>query len=373
MTILLFILVLSALVLIHELGHFLVARWRRVPVQEFGLGYPPRLMTLFTWKKTKFTLNAVPFGGFIRLQGEEPAEENSETPAAMDDFSVQPAWSRLAVIAAGPVANILFGVVAFSIVFGLVGVPRSLDGRPRIEAVMPDSPAAQAGLQPGDEIIGFEGSDGFVSIDQATAVSEFAQTHSGQEVTIVFTGPCVGATCPEETREASLYIRSAEETPEGDGPMGVVFTPFYFETSPWPQQLIQGIQHGIREALYLSALIGWALVNLFRDIFTGGGVPEGIAGPVGIVHQASQANLLTRGWLPLLEFAGLLSINLGIMNLLPIPALDGGRILFILLEKLLGAQRVRRIEGHAHYGGFIALIALILWISFRDVLRIFQT
>lgn len=372
MTILVFILILSFLIIIHELGHYFVARWRKVPVEEFGFGYPPRIKKLFHWQGTDFTLNAVPFGGFVRLKGEEAPTEEADRPAA-NDFYAQSAWSRLAVISAGPVANIVFGMIAFSIVFGSVGIPRFLEGRPRVETVAPGSPAEQAGVAAQDEIVGFHFAGEFTSTPDTNAVIQFSEAHRGETATLVFRGPCESLSCPEEQQETSLRFRTPEETPAGQGAMGIAFAHFYFEKGLWYQQLLNGVLYGIQEALALGLLILVSVADLLRDLIVGGTVPDSIAGPVGIVHQASQAGLFSQGFLPLLEFAGLLSINLGIMNLLPIPALDGGRILFILLEKIVGKKRIRSIEGYANYGGFILLIGLIVLVSLRDVVRIFQT
>lgn len=372
MTTLVFILILSFLVIIHELGHYWIARWRKIRVEEFGFGYPPRIKKLFHWQGTDFTLNAIPFGGFVKLQGEQAPADGKSQPAPRD-FHTQSALSRLAVIVAGPVANIVFGIVAFSLVFSIMGIPRFLEERPRIESIAPGSPAEQAHLSAQDEIIGFRIEQDFTATPDTKSVIEFSENHRGETVSVVFLGPCENWECPTEEQEASIHLRTQEETPEGQGAMGVAFAHFFFEKGTWYQQLFNGIVYGTQEALGLGVLILASITDLVRDFIGGGAVSDTLAGPVGIVHQASQAGVFSRGWLPLLEFSGLLSINLGIMNLLPIPALDGGRILFILLEKIVGKKRIQNIEGYANYGGFVVLIGLIVLVSFRDILRLFQT
>ncbi|MFH2118530.1 MAG: M50 family metallopeptidase [Candidatus Paceibacterota bacterium] len=374
MTVLLFILILSLLVVIHELGHFFMARKQGVEVQEFGFGYPPLLKKLFTWRGTDFTLNAIPFGGFVRLKGEEfnPDDRDFE-PINQQAFYAKSALARIAVIFAGPLANILYAVLAFCVVFGVMGVPHFLDGRPRIETVAVNSPAEKAGLQAQSEIIGFRLFDDLVLTENMEQVVEFVQQNQGQEVQIIFTDPCDGLVCPETQIEQPIYLRPEAETPTGEGSMGVMFADFFLESGPWYSQLINGAWYGIQQSVALGVLIVSAVIGLFRDLFMTGTVPAGLTGPVGIVDQASRSSILTSGWAPLVEFSGILSINLGIMNLLPIPALDGGRILFVLLEKIVGKKRIQHIEGKAHYVGFILLIGLIVLVSFRDIVQIFQS
>lgn len=365
MTALVFILLLSLLVVIHELGHFFAARRAGVKVKEFGFGYPPRVWKLFRWEGTLFSFNAIPFGGFVKLEGEDydgaPAEQ-----APIDAFYTKSAWARFFVVVAGPLANILFGVAAFSLVFGLFGIPRFLDGQPRIEMVSPDSPAQHAGINPDYEVRGFI-EDG--ELRQTATVNEvvaYVQENQGRAVTIALSGPCEGLTCPDEVTEKTLHVRTPEETPAGQGSIGLVFADFILEKGHWYQQIPRGIVYGIQNAFLLSVAILRALGGLVTQLVVGR-LPSDLAGPVGIVHQASESRLLSQGWGPLLEFTGLLSINLGVMNLLPIPALDGGRILFIALERLLGKRRIQSVEGYIHYGGFIVLLGLIALVSIRDI------
>lgn len=371
MTVLIFILLLSVLVVIHELGHFFAARRAGVKVHEFGFGYPPKIWKLFTWRGTKFTLNLIPFGGFVRLDGEDADPEELAGPAPAGAFYTKSAWDRVKVIAAGPVANIVYGALAFSIVFGVIGVPKSLEDRPRIGLVAPGSPAEQAGIVVDREIAGFRGEGEFVATPKIADVVSFVSENQGKTVRITTTGACQASECATEAQEYEVYIRTAEETPEGEGSIGVAFSDFYLEQGVWYERIPRGVVVGVREAVVLGGLILQAVWQLLVDLVRGGAVPADIAGPVGIVHQASESRILSRGFLPILEFSGMLSINLGIMNLLPIPALDGGRLLFIFLEKLFGKKRIQKVEGYAHYGGFILLVGLIIFISIRDVVALF--
>jgi regulator of sigma E protease len=372
MTALIFILILSFLVIIHEFGHFLLAKKHRIKVHEFGLGYPPKAFKLFRWKGTDFTFNLIPFGGFVHLEGENVDPEQGEDKSKKDAFYNKSAKARLAVIFAGPLFNIIYALVIFSIVFSVMGIPRNLDGRARIAEIAKDSPAEQAGIEIDHEIIGFRLFEDDINTPDIKDVIEFTKVNYGQTVTIKLQGPCDQDVCQEKITEKEIYIRSEEEIPEGQGAMGVAFSDFYLEKKPWYIQPFLGIWYGLQEAYSVAILIVLSLINLFKEVFTGAGVPEGLAGPVGIVHQASSNNLLEQGFLSVLGFSGMLSLNLGIMNVLPIPALDGGRMFFILLEKFIGKDRVRKFENTANLGGFALLLGLIILISIRDVWRIFQ-
>ena len=162
------------------------------------------------------------------------------------------------------------------------------------------------------------------------------------------------------------------EIPTGEGSMGVAFADYYLEKRAWYIQPFMAIWYGLQETAGISLMILAALVDLIKQIFSGNGVPAGLAGPVGIVHQATNAGLVEQGLLSILSFSGMLSLNLGIMNVLPIPALDGGRMFFILLEKFIGKAKVRKFEGTANLSGFIILLGLIIMISIRDIWQLFQ-
>jgi len=373
MTALVFILILSFLVVIHELGHFFMARRYGVKVHEFGFGYPPKVFRLFRWKGTDFTFNWIPFGGFVKLDGEEfDPEKDEQKPKDPEAFYNKSAQARFAVIFAGPLVNILYALFVFSCVFSVMGIPTSLEGRARIGEVMPGSPAEKAGLTVDSEIVGFRLFSDEIATPKVEDVIHFTKMNQGKTVTIKLVGPCNQDACAEMLTEKEIYIRSEAEIPAGQGSMGIGFSDYYFAKAPWYLRPFQGMWYGLKEALQMGALIVMSLVTLFRDVFSGSGVMVELAGPVGIVHQASASNLLAQGWLTVFGFSGMLSLNLGIMNVLPIPALDGGRIFFIFLEKFIGKQRVQRFEGSANFVGFVLLLGLIITLSVRDVTRILQ-
>lgn len=390
-----FILILSFLVIIHELGHYFAARWAKIKVEEFGLGYPPKAITLFTYKGTPFTINWIPFGGFVKMEGEDGTDsiiedtsadldkkssESAKTATASKKkklssvqegpFYTKSAWQRMVVILAGVVVNFLFGVIAFAIVYSFLGIPTLID-QARIESVATDSPAALAGVPSNVNVIAIrDGSETIAITDNATG-SEAVKARLGKSVVVITTGPCDGLSCQESAQEFPVYIRAEAETPEDQGPLGIRFAGQVFVHYPWYEQIIRGIAVGVEQAVLLGVFILVSLFTIVKQLFQLGQVPTDIAGPVGIVHQAQSQGIFTQGPLMILNFTGLLSVNLAVMNLLPIPALDGGRALFIVLEKFVGRARVQKIEGYANYGGFILLLGLILAVTIRDVWRIF--
>jgi regulator of sigma E protease len=359
MAIVLFILILSFLVIIHELGHFFAAKWAGVKVEEFGLGYPPKAAVLFRWLDTDFSLNWIPFGGFVRMAGEE---QHSATGKKAGEFVSAPRWKRLIIILAGASVNFIFGVLAFTILFSFMGIPTPLESA-RIAAVAESSPAALAQLPKNGETV--------VKISSPAELVAFVSSHRGETITLGTTGQCDGVNCQEQFQEYSVYIRTVEETPVGEGALGVVFEQAIFVQYPLWQMPIKSTEYGVKQSLFLVDQILVALRQLVVDVFTRGSVPTDLAGPVGIVHQAQQSGIFSQGWLMIVSFMGVLSINLAIMNVLPIPPLDGGRAVFILLELILSKVQLAKLEHYINYGGYVALLGLIIMVTIRDVLRLF--
>ncbi len=372
LSIVIFIIVLSVLVLLHELGHYVAARRAGVRVEEFGLGYPPRALQLFKRGTTIFSLNWIPFGGFVRLDGEDAEyDQQKETKRASDDkpFYMASASARLGIILAGVAVNLLVGVVAFSVVYSLVGIPTQLN-EARIGQVVSGSPAQEAGVPEQVSITAIRLDDGVVSTPTVDDVINVVAKNRGRELALITTGACQGLECQELSQEFVAYVRTAEETPAGQGALGVVFETNALVFYPWYQMPVRGIGVGLQQTFGLTLLILDSLSQMVREAF-GGSVPSDIAGPVGIVHQAQQSGILEQDVLTVVQFAGMISINLAVMNMLPIPALDGGRATFIILEKIVGRKRVSKIEGYANYGGFAVLLALILAITAKDIWVIF--
>lgn len=363
-----FILILSLLVIIHELGHFLAAKRHGIEVKEFGLGYPPRLLSLFKWRGTLFSLNAIPFGGFVQMSGEDGPEEKDQ-PNAFYHKSIR---ARLEVLLAGVFFNFVFGILAFAVVFYQLGIPAPLHNQARIQEIIADSPAAAAGLQVNTNILAIQVNQEWVQISSMKQVQDIVQNHAGETLTIRSSLACEQEICPTEFTEHQVYLRTAAETPEGQGSMGIAFTEFVFKTYPWYLMPVMTVAHAFEQSLALAGLILQALGELMRDLVLGRGVQQEIAGPIGIVDQATTYGFFDGGWLSVVNFAALLSINLGIMNLLPIPALDGGRAVLVMMEKLVKRSKLDRVSYYLNYFGYFSLLALMLLVSFNDIRNLFR-
>lgn len=368
MAVLIFMLVLSVLIFIHELGHFLAARWAGIRVKEFGIGYPPLAKKVFSWQGTDFTLNWIPFGGFVRMDGEDgkPGDEPKQ-----GEFYAAPAWKRLVVILAGATVNFVFGVVAFSLIFSVSGIPVEID-RPQIGYISPNSPAAEANLPQDRAIVGFAIEGERVETDTIEEVISVVSEHPGQTVSMIFSGVCQGIECSGEEVSYDVYLRTAEETPDNQGSLGIGFAEVINQFYPWYEMPFRGAAYGLQQAIVLGQEIFGALERLGSSLVQERTLSEELAGPVGIVHQASTLGIFEQGALMIVLFAGLLSINLAIMNVLPIPPLDGGKAVFILLELVVSQARSRKIEYWFSYAGWVLLMGLIGIITIRDIARLFS-
>jgi regulator of sigma E protease len=378
--IIIFILILSFLVIIHELGHFFAARWAKIKVEEFGLGYPPRAVSLFTWAGTVFSLNWIPFGGFVKMVGEDGPETDSleeiqSQSGKEGPFYIKSALKRLVVILAGVAVNFAFGILAFSIFYSIMGIPEVIDSA-RIGGFSPESPAAAAGVPNGVEIISIINSEQEqFSIRTNRDVLNAIKDQGGKVITLVTTGPCTDQNgCQEFAQTFKVYVRSQSEIqdPDNEGALGIVFQTLVMIHYPWYEMPLRGMVIGIEQTIMLILVTLSELQKMIVDVSSGGALPQDIAGPVGIIHQANQFQIFQQGPLMILNFAGVISASLAIMNLLPIPALDGGRALFIMIEPLVGKTRVRKYEGYANYAGYMLLIFLIVTITARDIWRIFS-
>lgn len=349
MSVLIFFIILSALVVVHELGHFLVARAGGIRVDEFGLGYPPRAARLFNLKGTLFSLNWLPFGGFVKIYGEDPTAENLH---ARDSFQSKNRGIQAAVLAAGVFFNFLFAWLLIS--FGLMaGVPAPAGFLPIenpqtvVTMVIPDSPAAQAGLKPGDAIL---------SIDGAPVTPEKAANaiaHSEFQI-LDF----------EIRRGTETFHRSLtpiEGLVSGQKAIGI------------SMEVVGTAELGFPEALVAGLKISWnllletakALWRFITQALKGSADLSSVAGPVGLVSMVGEAQDL--GWGYLLFFTAIISINLCLINLLPFPALDGGRLLFVGIEALTRRRIPAKLYSTTNAIGFALLILLMVVITVHDV------
>ncbi|OGY59208.1 MAG: RIP metalloprotease RseP [Candidatus Colwellbacteria bacterium RIFCSPLOWO2_01_FULL_48_10] len=331
LTAFIFIAVLAILILGHELGHFVAAKIFRLRVDEFAFGFPPKIFSK-KMGETTYTLNAIPFGGFVKIHGENGAEE-AEDKDASRAFHLQSAWKRGLVMVAGVVMNFLIGWFAFSAIF-MMGIPHKL----YITQVFPGSPAAVAGFEPGDAIAGFETTGDFIS---------FINANAGKTVSI-------------NGKELVPRINP----PVNEGKMGIALTDAYVA----PLGPIESFKQSFVKSFETLKSILAALGEIVKSAFTGGEALKEVAGPVGIFKIVGSASEL--GFVYLLQLLALLSLNLTIFNLLPIPALDGGRLLFVLIEKIAGRKLNAKYENFANLAGFCFLMLLVLAVTVSDIFKL---
>ncbi|MBN1263722.1 MAG: site-2 protease family protein [Candidatus Pacebacteria bacterium] len=352
LTILVFFITLSTLIIFHELGHFLVAKKTGIKVEEFGLGYPPR-----AWGKkigeTTYSLNLIPFGGFVRLYGEDRAQTKQKERS----FWAKSWRVRLAVILAGIVANVFLSWILFSANFLIVGVPVKTD-KVIFEAVIADSPADKAGIEPGDVAVSFAGVpvtsiDGFIK-----------QIEARKEVS-------TNLIILKEGVEKEIEITPRVETQEGEGPLGVIISSYELAHFPFWQMPFRAGAEGLKETWGWLVMIAGSLLKMIRELIFSGQVPQDVAGPIGILQVTSQ--VARSGVVAVFQFIGILSINLAIINTLPFPALDGGRFAFLVVELITGRRNHEKVEQWVNRMGMIFLLLLMLLVTINDIKRVLTT
>lgn len=357
-TTLLFLLVISVLVFVHELGHFIAARRSGMKVEEFGFGFPPRV-----WGKkfgdTVYSINAIPFGGFVKIFGEDGGHTH-----APGSFGAGKFWHKCIVLVAGVAMNIVLAVVLLSLgnMIGLrVGIfdeasrMSARDVKVQILEVGVDTPALRAGLRPADAIGGFIGSEGAISVASPEDVQTFAYNHAGKEVTIVV-----------ERAGASLALPMTLRTPEsGQGPIGIALALTGEVSYPWYESIWKGAQ----STWYLTKATVQGYGAILGSLVTSGSLGAGVTGPVGIATMTGQA--AQAGISYLIQFVAMISINLAVLNIMPFPALDGGRLVLVVLERIRGRALASQTEQLINAGGFAILLLLMVAVTVRDVVTFF--
>ncbi len=340
------VLVISLLIFFHELGHFLSARAVGVPIEEFGFGYPPRLAKIGTWKGTEITLNWIPFGGFVKPKGESDEAVEGGMAAA-------PAWKRFVIALSGPLMNFLIGIIILIVIYSGIGVPAS--DQAMISQVSPGSPAMQVGLQPEDIIVSVNGQ----KIENIDHLIEIIKTKSGEEITLVV---------ERDGQLETFSLVPRVNPPEGEGGMGVGLTN-PLKPTPFFQSVGYAFQttgYVIRETVLLPVRLirGTVDISLAR--------PVGYKGIYDIYSQAvemdQETDVTTAEPIPVftLSIIANISLALGITNLLPIPALDGGRILFTLPELIFKKRIPQKWENAVNTVSFLLLILLMIVITILD-------
>lgn len=348
-SILYFAAILIFLIVVHELGHFITAKLTGVKVLEFGLGYPPRIWG-FKYRDTIYSINWLPLGGFVRLLGEED-------PSHPESLAAKPRPVRLLVLASGAFMNFILPIFLFALFFM---IPRDVNvGLTQIAEVTPGSPAQEAGLKQGDIVFAINGEE----VRNPAELSVQIRLNLGEVVTfrIKRPDPLGGG------QFMNIPVHARWTPPEGQGPTGIrvgLLYPFTEKESLPPWEALPRGWTATLDSLILARneVISW---------IKGGSGPS-VAGPVGIA-QATGEVVEESGWENLLQFAALLSINLAIINILPLPMLDGGRIMFVLLEVLRGGRRIApEKEALVHFIGLAAIITLAVVITYFDVLRVIR-
>ncbi|MDO8551775.1 MAG: RIP metalloprotease RseP [bacterium] len=349
---LVFIIILSILIFVHEIGHYLVAKKSGIKVEEFGFGIPPKI-----WGKkigeTTYSINALPIGGFVRMAGENEEEEGSKER----QFVHKPASVRALVTIAGVVMNFLLAIFIFSFIYTKLGIPTPTD-QVRIVAVAPNSPAEQSGLSEGDIVLKANNQ----VIKETQEFIQLTQKSVGESMTLEI---------KRGDQIQKIKVETRQNPPENEGPIGVGISNIENKFYPFWEMPIRGAIEGVKESIGWMVLIVEGLGTMVYRLFTSGAVPQDVAGPVGIYQITGAVAKL--GFLPTLRLLGLLSINLAVVNLLPIPALDGGRLLFIAIEAVARKRVKTQVEALAHQIGFAFLIALIILLTYHDIVRIAGT
>lgn len=394
-TLIIFIAILALLVLVHEFGHFAAARQSGVKVDEFGFGFPPRIFGMqvlkrerlekvaetevdivkpvrqwrFVWGSgshlakdgedwggagTIYSLNWIPLGGFVKIKGEDGGQ--LEDP---DSFGRKSIFRRALILAAGVLMNFILAGVLLGIGFG-IGLPQSLDqitwgakvkdSKVEIMSVLEKTPAALAGVQAGDEIIQADQLSGV----KLSLLRDYLDAKKGQSVKFIFKRG-------DQLIEKAIAPLEMSETKKGG--IGVALLETGIVSYPWYLAIYKGFEAMVFFAWEVVKALWFLLAGLVR----GAAVSENLSGPVGIAVLTGRVARL--GFVYLLQFTALLSVNLAVLNFLPFPALDGGRILFLIIEKFRGRPVKQRVEQITHTVGFALLMALVVMVTYRDVIR----
>lgn len=361
------LLLFVGLVIVHEFGHFIMARRGGVEVEEFGIGFPPKAKLLKTHNGTKYTLNWLPLGGFVKLKGEHDADK------APGSFGAASLWTKVKIMVAGVVMNLATAYVLLLLV-ALMGIPRLIDNQFTVPIdtnvtkqevligyIEPDSPAESAGLTVRDQIVSVDGQ----TVSQASELPGLTEENAGQTVDISYRRNGEELQASTRLRDQAA-VEASRETDEPKGYLGISPTEYIVQRSTWSAPIVAAGLIGQFTTETFRGL-GHALASVFSG--NGGEAADQVAGPVGIFVILRDGSLLGPEFVLLI--VALISLTLAIMNILPIPALDGGRLCVTLLFRAIGKPLTKRTEDMIHGTGFALLMALFVLITVIDIRRFF--
>ncbi|MEK9160697.1 MAG: M50 family metallopeptidase [Patescibacteria group bacterium] len=367
MGVLIFIIVLVVLIVAHELGHFFAAKAAGMKVEEFGIGYPPRAMTIAKRGDTEYTLNWLPFGGFVKIFGEDESEETHGEKSR--SFVSKPRIVQAGVLVAGIAMNLLFAWVLLSLTLAL-GVPRALspeeaalapDAKLIIANVLPGSPAEEAGLMRGDVLLSASNNGDSFSESDSAAFTTFIAAQDGKEVLL-----SVERNGEVMERSATPKQGVAPSDPEryalgvGVGTIGTM-----------PVSVLEAPIEGAKITWEVTKQTAVGLLGFFGSVFTLTADLSQVSGPVGIAGAVGSAS--ETGFASLLSLTAIISVNLALINILPIPALDGGRLLFVAIEAVIRRPIPKGVAAAVNTAGFLFLILLMFVITASDIFKIVGT
>ncbi len=365
MAILLFIVILLGLILVHEFGHFSVAKLFKIRVDEFGIGFPPRLWGR-RYGETDYTINALPFGGFVKIFGEDGAEADASGESTARSFAKKSWWIQALVIVAGVFMNVVAAWLILSVGY-MVGLPAAAsdtglgvvtDAHVTVLGIAPGSPAETSGLISGERVVRIEATQGaFLEKDAlADDVRHFIAQHGSEDLTL---------TLARGETERKVTMHPVEGLVEGKAALGVMLEDVGVRRLPVHLALIEG---GILTGRLLrDTAVG--LWGFFSGVVTGSADFSTVAGPVGIVGVVGEASEF--GFVSVLMLAAIISINLAIINLIPFPALDGGRLVMVVVEAVMRRPIPSVVSLWVNGAGFVLLIVLMLVVTYNDILKLF--
>lgn len=341
-TILITLLIIAVLILVHEWGHFMAARKIGIPVWEFSIGFGPRI---FGWKKdgTDYSVRLIPLGGYVRMAGEELGDADDP-----EGYNNRKPWEKMGVAFAGPFMNFVMALLIFVYVYSVVGIPHPSE-QPLIGQVVIGTPAEKAGLKANDLVLEIDHKQ-VDTWDELTA--SIGSSKAGQPLHFQV---------KRDGQIINLNINPVKNENTGKPSIGVMGAMTYEK-----QGIINAIKIGFQQTYELTVL----LLSSLGMLVSGGASVGDLAGPVGITKMIGEAAQV--GMVLLLSFTAFLSINLGVLNLLPIPALDGSRIVFALVEAIRRKPMEPEREGFIHWLGFLFLISLMVLVTFNDILRLIK-